>query len=221
MTVVRYTPSHFQVLATDGDVHLGGIDWNDRLVDYVAAEFKSRARHSIRASRRPRCRCCATTPTRRRSRCRKANVATISCRHEGKATSVQVTRDQFEEMTADLLQRTSDTAQLVLEQAEVTAEQLDAVVLVGGSTLMPKVPTMLKQLTGQGRRSRAFRRTRPWPRGPPFTRPFWKPSSAANRANWPNASANCCATSSKRTSTRTDWAWRPATPRPAKRSITS
>ncbi len=42
VTVVRYTPTHFQVLATDGDVHLGGIDWNDRLVDYVAEEFKEK-----------------------------------------------------------------------------------------------------------------------------------------------------------------------------------
>ena len=45
VTVVRYTPTHFQVLATDGDVQLGGIDWNDRLVDYVADEFK--AQHGV------------------------------------------------------------------------------------------------------------------------------------------------------------------------------
>ena len=38
--VVNYTPNHFQVLATDGDVHLGGVDWNDRLVDYVATSSK-------------------------------------------------------------------------------------------------------------------------------------------------------------------------------------
>ncbi len=38
----RYTPTHFQVLATDGDVHLGGVDWNDRLLDHVAEEFKAK-----------------------------------------------------------------------------------------------------------------------------------------------------------------------------------
>jgi len=147
-TVVRYTPSHFQVLATDGDVHLGGIDWNDRLVDYVAEEFKSR--HGVDPRQSP-----ATLQMLRHDADQAkivlsgAQVATIGCRHEGKAMSVQVTREQFEAMTADLLQRTSDTAQLVLEQAEVTAGQLDAVVLVGGSTLMPNVPQMLKQLTGK------------------------------------------------------------------------
>jgi molecular chaperone DnaK len=52
-------------------------------------------------------------------------------------------------MTADLMQRTIDTAQLVLEQAEVAAGTLDAIVLVGGSTLMPKVPQMLEQVLGK------------------------------------------------------------------------
>ena len=51
VTVVRYTPTHFQVLATDGDVHLGGIDWNDRMVDYVSQEFE--AKHGIDPRKSP------------------------------------------------------------------------------------------------------------------------------------------------------------------------
>jgi molecular chaperone DnaK len=148
VTVVRYTPTHFQVLATDGDVHLGGIDWNDRLVDYVAGEFKSR--HGVDPRESP------ATLQMLRHDCDQAKIAmtesgsaTVSCRHEGKVLNVPITREQFEEMTADLLQRTGDTAQLVLEQAEVTADQLDAVVLVGGSTLMPRVPILLKELLGK------------------------------------------------------------------------
>jgi molecular chaperone DnaK len=148
VTVVRYTPNHFQVLATDGDVHLGGIDWNDRIVDYVAAEFKARYAMDPRES--------PATLQMLRHESDQAKItltsgteASIPCRHEGKAMTVKLTREQFEEMTADLLQRTSDTAQLVLEQAGVTAEQLDAVVLVGGSTLMPRVPQMLEEVLGK------------------------------------------------------------------------
>jgi molecular chaperone DnaK len=147
-TVVRYTPSHFQVLATDGDVHLGGIDWNDRLVDHVAEQFIARHGSDPRQS-------AATLQMLRHDADQakivlsKTNSTTVSCRHAGKTLSVPVTRDQFEIMTADLLQRTSDTVQLVLEQAGVTSKQLDALVLVGGSTLMPKVPLMLKELSGQ------------------------------------------------------------------------
>ncbi len=148
VTVVRYTPTHFQVLATDGDVHLGGIDWNDRLVDYVAEEFKSKFGSDPRES--PSVLQMLRFDTdQAKIQLSESDEATISCRHEGKAIRVKVTRDQFQDMTADLLQRTTDTARLVLEQAKVPADQLDAMVLVGGSTLMPKVPESLQQMTGK------------------------------------------------------------------------
>ena len=73
----------------------------------------------------------------------------ISCRHEGKALSVPVTRAQFEEMTADLVQRTLDTAELVLEEAGVVVEDLESVVLVGGSTLLPRIAPAIEELTGK------------------------------------------------------------------------
>ncbi|MEX0676749.1 MAG: Hsp70 family protein [Pirellulales bacterium] len=148
VTVVRYTPSHFQVLATDGDVHLGGIDWNDRIVDHLAREFK--ARHGVDPRESP-----ATLHLLRHDSDQAkitlsdSDRATISCRHAGKLLSLEITRDEFEDMTADLLQRTADTALLVLEQADVKSAELDAIVLVGGSTLMPKVPRMLKELLGK------------------------------------------------------------------------
>ncbi len=148
VTVVRYTPAHFQVLATDGDVHLGGVDWNDRLLDHVAEEFKLRHGTDPRES--------AEAVQVLRNDCDLVKLdlsektqATITHRYRGKGVSVNITREQFEQMTADLLQRTADTTELVLQQAKVKAEQLDAVVLVGGSTLMPQVPAMLETLLGQ------------------------------------------------------------------------
>lgn len=72
----------------------------------------------------------------------------VPCRFEGKSLSVPVTVEKFQEITADLLQRTLDTAQLVIEQAHLKSSDLDAIVLVGGSTLMPTVPKSLKELTG-------------------------------------------------------------------------
>ena len=147
VTVVRYTPSHFQVLATDGDVHLGGIDWNDRLVDFVAGEFQSRHGADPRTS--------SQTLQMLRHDCDTAKISLtehsqtmVTCRHEGKVITVPITREQFDEITADLLQRTIDTAELVLGQAKISFGDLDAVVLVGGSTLMPKVAKALKHLTG-------------------------------------------------------------------------
>ncbi len=148
VTVVRYTPSHFQVLATDGDVHLGGIDWNDRLVDYVANEFLERHHLDPRLS--------PAALQMLRFDTDQAKVAlssepktSISCRFEGKSLNVTITREKFEELTADLLQRTLDTAELVIDQARLKAKDLDAIVLVGGSTLMPRVPAALQELLGR------------------------------------------------------------------------
>ncbi|MDR1959524.1 MAG: Hsp70 family protein [Planctomycetaceae bacterium] len=146
-TVVEYTSSHFRVLATDGDVKLGGIDWNDRLLEHVAKVFKEK--HGVDLLESPRaiqvlrndCDIAKITLTTRES-------VSINFRHEGKSISVRITQEEFEKMTADLLQRTADTTEFVLEQADLTFGQLDAIVLVGGSTLMPQVPRMLKNLTG-------------------------------------------------------------------------
>jgi molecular chaperone DnaK len=141
-TVVSYTPTHYQVLATDGDVRLGGIDWNARLVDHVAEEFKTRRGVDFRQS--------PAALHRMRSDCDAAKLelsaqsqATIACRYEGKSLSVTVTREQFETLTADLLERTIATTERVLQQAHVAPEKIDAVVMVGGATLMPQVPRAL------------------------------------------------------------------------------
>lgn len=148
VTVVEYTPTHFQVLATDGDVKLGGVDWNDRLLDHVATQFKEK--HNLDPRKSP------STAQMLRNDCDVAkrvlseqHETTINCRHEGKALAVKITRDLFEELTADLLQRTLDTVVFVVEQAGHEMSDLDAIVIVGGSTLMPQVPSSLEKITGQ------------------------------------------------------------------------
>ena len=73
----------------------------------------------------------------------------ISVYFEGKTLSVQLSRPEFERMTADLLQRTKDTTELVMQQAGVKPGSLDEVILVGGSTYMPVVEQMLREVTGQ------------------------------------------------------------------------
>jgi molecular chaperone DnaK len=148
VTLVQYTPTHFQVLATDGDVQLGGIDWNERLAEHVIDEFKSRHNMDPHES--------AQTLQILRNDCDLAKIdltekpeTRITCRHAGRAVTVNVTREHFEKLTADLLQRTADTMLLVIDQAKVKVDDLDAIVLVGGSTLMPQVPQMIERVTGR------------------------------------------------------------------------
>lgn len=145
VTVVEYTPTQFRVLATDGDVQLGGVDWNDRLLDYVADAFKQR--HGIDPRESPQ------MIQILRNDCDLAKIelsekteTVIHCRYEGRAIDVPITRELFDSLTADLLQRTADTTLLVLDEAKVRPEELEVIVLVGGSTLMPQVPQMIKRI---------------------------------------------------------------------------
>lgn len=146
-TLVEYTPAHFRVLSTDGDVQLGGVDWNDRILDYVCEEFN--AKHGIDPHESEQ----AVQILRNDCDVAKIDLTTnnetvIHCRYEGKSNTVRLTRAKFEDLTQDLLQRTADTTEFVMEQADLSFADLDAIVLIGGSTLMPQVPQMLAKLTG-------------------------------------------------------------------------
>ena len=146
-TVVEYTGNNFHVVSTDGDVKLGGVDWNDRLADYVCQKFQEK--HGVNLHQFPK------TMQILRNDCDVAKIqlttreqTSISVRHEGLSISVPVTRDLFEELTYDLLQRTADTTEYVIQQANMKFSDLDAIVMIGGSTLMPQVAKMLERVTG-------------------------------------------------------------------------
>jgi molecular chaperone DnaK len=142
VTIVRYTPTQFRVLATDGDVMLGGIDWTRRLVDHVSEQFMRKfgvdPREDADALRNFTREC----EDAKRNLSSKTQVP-ITVYHQGKTLTVSLTRTDFERMTSDLLQRTRDTTELVMQQAGVSPGSLAEVVLVGGSTYMPAVEKML------------------------------------------------------------------------------
>ncbi len=142
VTIVRYTPTQFRVLATDGDVMLGGIDWTRRLVDHVSEQFMRKfgvdPREDADALRNFTREC----EDAKRNLSSKTQVP-ITVYHQGKTLTVSLTRTDFERMTSDLLQRTRDTTELVMQQAGVNPGSLAEVVLVGGSTYMPAVEKML------------------------------------------------------------------------------
>jgi len=149
VTVVRYSPTHFRVLATDGDVMLGGLDWTARLVDHVAEQFRRKFGgddpREDPESRRSFFQECENA---KRDLSNKSQVP-ISVYHRGKTLTVALTRGDFERVTADLIQRTKDTTELVMRQASIEKGQVAEVVLVGGSTYMPVVEQMLRDVTGK------------------------------------------------------------------------
>lgn len=148
VTVVRYTPTSFRVLATDGDVMLGGLDWSRRLADHLVEQFKQKYGEDPSTDPEAMLSFHQESEDAKRDLSEKSQVP-ISVYFKGKTLSVSLTRAEFERMTADLLHRTKDTTELVMQQAGVKAGLLDEVILVGGSTLMPVVEQMLREVTGR------------------------------------------------------------------------
>ncbi len=145
VTVVRYTPTQFRVLATDGDVMLGGIDWTKRITDHVAEQFARRFGDDPRPDADVMRNFTVNCEDAKRALSTKDQVP-LSVYYKGKTLTLQFTRKDFERMCADLLQRTRDTTELVLQQAGVEPGTLNEVVLVGGSTYMPAVEKMLAEV---------------------------------------------------------------------------
>ncbi|MHC4875082.1 MAG: Hsp70 family protein [Planctomycetota bacterium] len=148
VTVVQYTPTEFTVLGTDGDTMLGGLDWSRRIAEWLAAEFESQFGLNP-----------LTEPMAEKALLIEAEAAkrdvslfgqsTIEFEFRGQKLQKELKRSRFEELTLDLLQRTRDTTEFVLDQAKVDPTKLDEVLLIGGSTAMPAVAAMLKTLTGR------------------------------------------------------------------------
>jgi L1 cell adhesion molecule like protein len=134
----------FEVKATAGDTHLGGEDFDNRLVDHFVAEFKRVHKKDMsgnsRALRRLRTAC--ERAKRTLSTSTQASIE-IDSLHEGNDFYSNITRARFEELCSDLFRSTLAPVEKVLLDAKVDKRQVDDVVLVGGSTRIPKVQQLL------------------------------------------------------------------------------
>jgi molecular chaperone DnaK len=148
VTVMEIQGNDFAALATDGDVQLGGHDWDHRLVDYVAEEFKRQFELDPREDPNTLGRLWRESEDAKRTLSARTKVS-ISCDYKGHAIRVEVTREKFEELTHDLLDRTQFTTKQTLQAAGLGWNDLDQVLLVGGSTRMPMVAAMLRKLSGK------------------------------------------------------------------------
>ncbi|HUE74530.1 MAG TPA: Hsp70 family protein [Pirellulaceae bacterium] len=148
VTVMEIGGREFKALATDGDVMLGGADWDHRLLDFVAEEFKKKHGADPREVVTCRGRLWRECEDAKRTLSARTKVH-IACDYRGQAVRVEITRQQFEEMTRDLLDRTAFTTRQTLQAGGLTWDDIDRILLVGGSSRMPAVVEMLKKLSGK------------------------------------------------------------------------
>merc|ERR1711998_632254 len=135
----------FEVKATAGDTHLGGEDFDNRMVDHFVQEFKRKNKKDIsdnpRALRRLRTAC--ERAKRTLSTTASTNIE-IDSLYEGVDFHTTLTRARFEELNMDLFRKCMDPVEKVLRDAKMGKSQIHDVVLVGGSTRIPKVQQLLQ-----------------------------------------------------------------------------
>ena len=145
--------STIQVRATSGDNHLGGDDWDQRIVNWLIDQVKAKtgADLSKDAVALQRLKEAAEQAKKELSSATSTNISLqyLSMTADGPIhLDETLTRAKFEELTADLLERTKKPFRDVMAEADVTVSEIDHVVLVGGSTRMPAVTEVVKELTG-------------------------------------------------------------------------
>jgi molecular chaperone DnaK len=144
----------FEVKATAGDTHLGGDDWDHAIVEYVASEFQKEHGVDLRKDRMAlqRLRDAAEKAKIELSNVFQANINLpfITADASGpKHLDVNITRAKFEELTRNLVERCAGPTRRAIEDAKLTPQQIDRVLLVGGSTRLPMIQEFVKNLFGK------------------------------------------------------------------------
>ncbi len=144
----------FEVLSTNGDTFLGGEDFDQRLIDYIAEEFKKEQGVDLKkdvlalqrlkeAAEKAKIELSSAQQT-------EVNLPYITADASGpKHLAVKITRAKFEALVEDLIKRTIDPCKMALKDAGLTTSQIDDVILVGGQTRMPKVMDAVKDFFGK------------------------------------------------------------------------
>jgi molecular chaperone DnaK len=148
VTIIRIAGPDFEVVATGGEIRLGGVDFDARLVDHYCDQFVRKFGVDPRDNNQ--------SHARVRHVCEQAKIAlssrektVIICDHLGKTLHLPIERSQFEDMTADLITRAQISTEMLLEDSLLSWSKIDDVLLVGGSAQMPAVRRMLEGISGK------------------------------------------------------------------------
>jgi molecular chaperone DnaK len=154
ISVLELAEGVFEVKSTNGDTHLGGDDFDQRLIDWLVAEFKkdqgidlskdAMALQRLKeAAEKAKMELSSTTQT-------DINLPFITADQSGpKHLNISLTRAKFEQLVDDLIQRTIPPMQQALKDAGLDPKQIDEVILVGGSTRIPKIQQIVKDFFGK------------------------------------------------------------------------
>lgn len=145
VSILAAEDSIFEVKATAGDTHLGGEDFNKRLVDYLAEEFRRKHKKDLRQDKKAlqRLKIAAERAKCTLSSCTSASISVDSLYH-GIDFHTAITRARFEDLCSDLFRATLKPLERALKDARMSKGDIMDIVLVGGSTRIPKIQKLLR-----------------------------------------------------------------------------
>lgn len=146
VTLLSIDDGIFEVKATAGDTHLGGEDFDRRMIEYCIQDFKRKHKKDLSGSKRA-IRRLQTACEQAKKTLSSSTVATIEidALFEGIDFTTSITRARFEDICSDLFKKTFEPVQKVLGDAKVSKSNVDEIVLVGGSTRIPKIQAQLSE----------------------------------------------------------------------------
>jgi len=145
VSVLTIEDGIFEVKSTAGDTHLGGEDFDNRLVNHFAQEFKRKHKKDLSANKRALRRLRTACERAKRTLSSSAQAAIeIDSLFDGEDFYTSVSRARFEEMNADLFRGTLDPVEKALNDAKLSKAEIHEIVLVGGSTRIPKIQKLLQ-----------------------------------------------------------------------------
>ena len=155
VSILDISDGVFEVKATNGDTKLGGDDWDNKIIEYCLAEFKKETGIDLSGDK--------MAMQRLKEAAEKAKIElsgmsstvvslpfiTFAAGNVPQNLEVNITREKFEMMTADLLARTVEPMKAAMRDAKLSYSDIDKVILVGGSTRMPAVVAKVREVTGK------------------------------------------------------------------------
>jgi len=146
LTILTIDEGVFEVKATAGDCRLGGEDFDNRLVQHFAQEFKRKHKHDLTTNKRAMGRLkSACENTKKSLSSGTQSSIEIDSLHEGIDFCASITRARFEELCSDLFRRLFEPLDKVLKDSGISKSKIDEIVLVGGSTRIPKIQKYLSE----------------------------------------------------------------------------
>jgi molecular chaperone DnaK len=154
VTVLEIGDGVFEVKSTSGDTHLGGDDFDERLMNYIAEEFRKESGIDLRKDKQAMQR---LKEAAEKAKIELSSVVTtnvnlpfITADQDGpKHLDLNVTRAKFDDLTKDLVERTTQSVNQAITDAGLKASDIDEVILVGGSTRIPAIQELVRKMTGK------------------------------------------------------------------------